>query len=84
MGVTEQERPPALDQIEIAVAVDVGDLRSGCAGDEEGLGTDRIEGTDRRAHPTGDEAPSIVQKLVGTIPQRALRGQVSHSAAFFA
>ncbi|MPM32914.1 hypothetical protein SDC9_79481 [bioreactor metagenome] len=54
MRVPQQHRPPGADQVDVLVAVDVGDVRPPGRPDEPRRATDGAEGAHRGAHPTRD------------------------------
>ena len=77
--VPEQEGTPALHEIDVGVAVDVGDGRPGGAPNEERVRPDGIEGAHGRGDPARHQALGLLEQLV-----RGIAVQPSHSAAFLA
>jgi hypothetical protein len=79
MRVSEEHRAPALDEVDVAVAVDVRDVSARRAGHEEWMSFNGIESPNRGGHPAGHQRLRFGVELV-----RARPIQFSHSAAFFA
>ncbi len=64
VGVAEDERPVAEQVVDVAVAVDVEQVRPLAAVDEDRMGID--EGAVVGADPTGQDAPSFVEQRPGS------------------
>ena len=62
VGVTEDHRPPRADEVDVAVAVDVGEPGALGAGDEARDAAHTTEGPHRRVDPTGDHLASAVEE----------------------
>ena len=79
MSVPEQEGAPALHEIDVGVAVDIGDGGPGRAPNEERIRSDGIESAHGRGDPARYQTLGLLEQLV-----RGIAVQPSHSAAFFA
>jgi hypothetical protein len=62
MGVAEQQRPPGADQVEIAVAIDVGHVTSVTSCHEARHAADGAEGADGRVDPSRGHCGSPVEE----------------------
>src|SRR5262245_59387184 len=69
MTVAEDERAPRADIIEIGIAVEVGEVSTLTASDEDRLAPDAAEGPGRTVHPAGDDTAGLLERLVtpGTV-----------------
>ena len=75
MGVAENDRAVALDEIEVGGALDIGDRCAFGTGHDVGLASDRLERSDRGVHPTGDRPPgSLEQDMVRRHPSAGADG----------
>src|ERR1700737_2153406 len=63
-SVSEDERSPREDVVDVLVAVDVPDACALAACDQGGLASDAAEGADRRAHAAGKERAGTRHELV--------------------
>ena len=61
--VPEDHRAPGADEVDVAVAVGVGQPRSGRRHHEPRGAADRLEGADRRVHPTRDDGAGARKQL---------------------
>ena len=57
MGVADDRRTPAADEVDIGAPLDVGDRAAGGRRDESRCATYRSEGAHRRGHPSGHDGP---------------------------
>ena len=62
VGVAEDERPPGVDVVEVAVAIEVEQVRPLAACDEQRLAADRPEGAGGAVDPSGDEAGRSLER----------------------
>src|SRR5262249_3582063 len=62
--VTEDQRAPRTDIIEVGVPVDVVEISSLSTGDEDRLAADSAEGPCRAVHPAGNDAAGLLKRLV--------------------
>ena len=63
VGVAEDHRPPRADQVDVAVAVGVGQPAAVRLGDEARGAADRGEGSHRGVHPAGDDLAGVLEQL---------------------
>ena len=62
VGVAQQHRPPRADQVDVLVAVDVGQPGALRGPDEPGRAADGVERADRRVHPAGRDPPGPLEQ----------------------
>src|SRR5207245_81159 len=70
-GVPEEQRPPGLNEVDVAATVGVDEIRALAPFNEHRRSTHRTERADRRVHASGDDAPGSLEQL--------LRAAGSHS-----
>ena len=61
--VSEDHRSPRADQVDVAVAVGVGEPVAAGLGDEPGGAADRLERPHRRVHPARNDRAGVVEQL---------------------
>ena len=76
-GVTEDQRPPRADEVEIAPAVDVGEARALRAGHEERLAPDPAECADGTVDAAGDHTARGLEQVRRIHQVRASSGLTS-------
>src|SRR5680860_345969 len=65
VGVAEQQRAPALDEVDVLVSIDIGNRCTGCPLDEERMRTDRVEGPNGRRHSSRHQIARFCKELLG-------------------
>src|SRR5262245_35152409 len=63
MGMSQDQRSPGADVIEILVPVDIKEMGPGPARDEQRLATDRAEGPCRTVHAAGENPTGMFKRF---------------------
>ena len=67
VGVAHEHRAPGAEQVDVVVAVHVGEVAALGGGDEAALPADGTEGPDGRVHPARGERPGTLEPACGAV-----------------
>jgi len=80
-GVTEDERPPRAEIVDVLVAVDVHHAGAVAPCHEDGAAADGVERPDRGVDSAGHQASRALQQLLGSIAASSRHGRRAASRA---